>query len=44
MKVYVVIRNDEVDEVFSTHQTAKEHVKKRGGWNLWRIVERELND
>ena len=42
MKVYVVLRNDKVEAVFATRETAEIFKKAYGGWNLWNIVEKEL--
>lgn len=41
--IYIVTRNDEIDEVFSTREAAEKFIKQRG-WNIFRIVERKIND
>jgi len=42
MSVYIVIRNDKIDSVFLTEQQAQAHIKSIKGWNLWKIVEKEV--
>lgn len=44
MKLYIVIKNGKIDEVFDLYHNAikhKEYLQKR--WNLTYIVEKELN-
>ena len=42
MSVYIVIRNDKIDSVFLTQEKAQEHIDSIKGWNLWKIVEKEI--
>lgn len=40
--VWIVTRNGDVDAVFDSREGAEEHKRAVGGWNLWKIVEREV--
>ena len=42
MTVYIVICNDKIDSVFLTEEQAQAHIKSTKGWNLWKIVEKEV--
>lgn len=42
MTVYIVIRNDKIDSVFLSQAQAQAHIDSIKGWNLWKIVEREV--
>jgi hypothetical protein len=42
MTVWIVIRNDRIDSVFPTEEQAQAHIKAIKGWNLWKIVEKEV--
>ena len=42
MKVYIVVRNDKIEAVFATRDSAEIFKKAYGGWNTWAIVEKEL--
>ncbi len=42
MTVFIVIRNDKIDSVFLTQEQAQEHINSIKGWNLWKIVEKEI--
>jgi hypothetical protein len=42
MSVYIVIRNDKIDSVFPTQTQAQAHIDSIKGWNLWKIVEKEV--
>ena len=42
MKVYIVFRNEKVDSVFLTEEQAQAHINSIKGWNLWKIVEKEV--
>ncbi len=42
MIVYIVIRNDNVDSVFLTQKQAQAHINSIKGWNLWKIVAKEV--
>jgi len=42
MKVYIVLRNDKVEAVFATKETAEIFKKAYGGYNTWKIVEQEV--
>lgn len=42
MKVYIVIRNDKIDSVFLSQAQAQAHIDSIKGWNLWNIVEKEI--
>jgi hypothetical protein len=43
MKVYIVFRNDRVEQVFATCETAEIFIKAYGGWNIWDIVEKAVS-
>jgi len=42
MTVYIVIRNDKIDSVFPTQEQAQSHIDGIRGWNLWKIIEKEV--
>jgi hypothetical protein len=42
MKVYIVILNDKVEAVFATRETAEIFKKSYGGWNIWKIIEKDV--
>lgn len=43
--VWIVLKNDEVDEVFSSREAAEQHVKALiNKWNRAKIVEKELKE
>jgi hypothetical protein len=42
MRVYIVIRNDKIDSVFPTQEQAQAHINSVKGWNIWKIVEKEV--
>ena len=42
MTVYIVIRNDKIDSVFLSQEQAQAHIDSTKGWNLWKIVEKEV--
>lgn len=42
MTVWIVLRNDKIDSVFLTQEQAQDHIKNIKGWNLWQIVEKEI--
>jgi hypothetical protein len=42
MTVYIVIRNDKIDSVFLSQEQAQAHINSIKGWNLWKIVEKEV--
>ena len=42
MKVYIVILNDKVEAVFATRETAEIFKKAYGGWNIWKIIEKDV--
>ncbi len=42
MTVYIVIRNDKIDSVFLSQSQAQAHIDSIKGWNLWKIVEKEV--
>ena len=42
MKVYIVFRNDKIEAVFATRETAEIFQKAYGGWNTWKIVEKDV--
>ncbi len=42
MKVYIVVRNDKIDSVFLTLEQAQHHVDAIKGWNVWKIIEKEV--
>ncbi len=42
MKVFIVIRNDKIDSVFLTQEQAQVHIDSIKGWNLWKIVEKDI--
>ena len=42
MTVYIVIRNDNIDCVFLTQEKAQEHIDSIKGWNIWKIVEKDI--
>jgi len=42
MTVYIVIRNDKIDSVFLTQEQAQEHINITKGWNLWKIVKKQV--
>lgn len=42
MTVYIVIRNDKIDSVFLSQAHAQAHIDSIKGWNLWKIVEKEV--
>ena len=42
MKVYIVLRNDKIESVFYTKETAEIFIKAYGGWNTWKVVEQEV--
>jgi len=42
LKVYIVFRNDRIDSVFPTEEQAQAHIKSTKGWNLWKIVEKQV--
>ena len=42
MKVYIVIRNDKIDSVFLSQEQAQAHIDSTKGWNLWKIVEKDI--
>jgi len=42
MTVYIVIRNDKIDSVFLSQAQAQAHIDSIKGWNLWKIVEKEV--
>ncbi len=44
MRVYIVLKNSKVDEVFDNPEAAELHRKNAAkGWNLTKIIEREVN-
>jgi len=42
MKVYIVVRNVKIDSVFLTQEQAQNHINSIKGWNLWEIVEKDI--
>ncbi len=42
MTVWIVIRNDKIDSVFLSQEQAQAHVNSTKGWNLWKIVEKDI--
>jgi hypothetical protein len=42
MKVWLVFRNEKIESVFYTKETAEIFVKAYGGWNTWKIVEKDV--
>lgn len=42
MKVYIVFRNDKIEAVYASRESAEIFKKAYGGWNLWKIVEQEV--
>ena len=42
MNVYIVLRNDKIDSVFLTQEKAQEHINNSKGWNVWKIVEKDI--
>jgi hypothetical protein len=42
MKVFVVLRNDKVEAVFQTQENADHFIKFVGGWNVWKIIQKDL--
>ena len=44
MSVYIVTRNSEIDQVFSSEAAAKAYIKEVGGWNIWKIIPTEIKD
>jgi hypothetical protein len=42
VKVFIVIRNDKIETVFLTLEQAQHHVAAVKGWNVWQIVEKEV--
>lgn len=42
MTVYIVIRNDKIDSVFLTREQAQAHIGSIDGWNIWEIVEKDI--
>ena len=42
MKVFIVLRNEKIEAVFKTQETADIFIKAYGGWNIWKIVQKEL--
>jgi hypothetical protein len=42
MKVWIVLRNEIIDSVFYTKETAEIFVKAYGGWNIWKILEKDV--
>jgi dsDNA-binding SOS-regulon protein len=41
-KVYIVLRNGNIERVFSSVEEANRYVKVTGGWNTWHVVEKEV--
>ena len=42
MKVYIVVRNDNIEIVFPSQEQAQAHIDNVKGWNIWKIVEMEV--
>lgn len=42
MKVFIVLRNEKIETVFATRETADIFIKAYGGWNTWKVVEKEV--
>ena len=42
MKVYIVVRNDIIEIVFPSQEQAQAHIDSVKGWNIWKIVEMEV--
>lgn len=42
MTVWIVIRNDKIDSVFLSQEQAQAHIDSIKGWNLWKIVEKDI--
>jgi hypothetical protein len=42
MKVYIVVRNEKIDSVFLAPEQAQNHIDSIKGWNLWEIVEKDI--
>jgi hypothetical protein len=42
MKVFIVLRNEKIEAVFATRETAEIFKQAYGGWNTWNIVEKEV--
>lgn len=43
MKVFIVFRNDKIDKVFTTAESAKEYIKTIAGWNIWKTIEMNVS-
>ncbi len=45
MKVFIVVNNDKIDEVFVSKRLAEERrLELQARWNIARVVEKEIND
>ena len=42
MIVYIVLRNDKIDSVFLTQEQAQLHIDSIKGWNIWKIIEKDV--
>jgi hypothetical protein len=42
MRVYIVTRNHKIECVFLTLDQAQHHIKSVGGWNIWEIIEKDI--
>ena len=44
MTVFIVLRNDKIETVFTTRESAESHIKAVGGWNTWQIIEKDVHE
>ena len=42
--IYIVMRNNKIDQVFTSESIAKAYIKDVGGWNIWEIVPQEVRE